>query len=66
MKTSPICADGCVARSMLEQLNALRHDLENARLDINALFRQRLFTDRRRHSLEPTLDRRNDPIKDNT
>ena len=58
MTQSPICADGCVARAMLEQLNALRHDLENARLDLNALFRQRLFTERRRRPLKPTTERR--------
>ena len=58
MKPSHLCANGCIADAMTRRVAAVLHDLELARLDLNAMFRQSLFTDRRHSRLTPTLERR--------
>ena len=52
------CADGCIARTLQAQLESLKHELDVARLDLNARFLPNVTADRRVTKLKPTTERR--------
>ena len=43
---------------MLEQLDKLRHELELARLDLNAKFLPNIIANRRKSKIKPATERR--------
>lgn len=58
MTHDPVCANGCIAKTLQAQLENLRHDLDVARLDLNARFLPNAVADRRVTQIKPAVERR--------